>query len=149
MAKVIKIAISQNSKGQMGQMKEANSVEAVAGKGLVNDRYFEDNNEKRCQITLIQIENIDNYNKIYGTKIPAINFRRNIVTQDIKLNELLEKIFFIGEVKVIAHDLCRPCKYLQESLKQEHIIKEFVKKGGLRCEILNNGKIYVGDGIKY
>ena len=56
--------------------------------------------------------------------------------------------FFVGEVKGKAHDLCRPCKYLQETLRQDNIIKEFLQKGGLRCEILTGGKIFVGDNIK-
>ena len=55
MAKVFDIAISQNSKGKM---KSVNNVEAVAGKGIVNDRNFKENNSNRCQITLIEIENI-------------------------------------------------------------------------------------------
>ena len=62
---------------------------------------------------------------------------------------MIDKEFFIGEVKVKAHDLCRPCKYLQETLNQKNIIKEFLHKGGLRCEILIDGKILVGDKIKY
>ena len=53
-----------------------------------------------------------------------------------------------GKVKVKAHDLCRPCKFLQERLKQTDIIKEFINKGGLRCEILEDGEISVGDLIK-
>ena len=51
-------------------------------------------------------------------------------------------------MRVKAHDLCRPCKYLQESLNQKNLIKELLQKGGLRCEILTNGKIFVGDEIK-
>ena len=46
------------------------------------------------------------------------------------------------------HDLCRPCKYLQEILGKDNIIKEFLIKGGLRCEILISGNIAVGDEIK-
>ena len=57
--------------------------------------------------------------------------------------------FFIGKTKVKAHDLCRPCKSLQETLGQKNIIKEFLQKGGLRCEILTSGKISIGDIIKY
>jgi len=60
---------------------------------------------------------------------------------------LLNKEFYIGKVRVKAHDLCRPCKYLQELLKQNNIIKEFLHKGGLRCEILTSGKICIGDKI--
>ena len=146
MSQVIQIGIHA-SKGD--EVRAIDKVEAVKGMGLVNNRHFKENNEKKCQITLIEIENINYYNKISKTQIPSINFRRNIVTSGIRLNELLNKEFYIGKVRVKAHDLCRPCKYLQELLKQNNIIKEFLHKGGLRCEILTNGKIYIGDKITF
>ena len=146
MAKVFDIAISQNSKGKM---KSVDNVKAVAGRGIVNDRHYKENNSNRCQITLIEIENINYYNEKSTTSFLAKDFRRNIITEGVKLNQLIDKEFFIGEVKVKAHDLCRPCKYLQETLNQKNIIKEFLRKGGLRCEILIDGKILVGDKIKY
>tara|TARA_B100000029_G_scaffold307692_1_gene300454 strand:- start:1007 stop:1444 length:438 start_codon:yes stop_codon:yes gene_type:complete len=145
MSKVIQIAISENN-GET--MKNVDSVESIAGKGLLNDRHFKENNEKKSQITLIEIENINYYNGISGTSILPKDFRRNIITQGIKLNELLGSEFFVGKVKVKAHDLCRPCKYLEKSLNQKNFVKEFLRKGGLRCEILINGKIFVGDEIK-
>ena len=145
MSKVIEIAISENSHGIM---KNVDTVEAVVGKGLVSDRHFKENNNKKSQITLIEIENISHYNKISGTSILPKNFRRNIITKGIQLNELVGKEFSIGQVRVKAHDLCRPCKYLEDSLKQKNLLKEFLRKGGLRCEILTNGKIFLGDEIK-
>jgi len=146
MPKVIEIAISESS-GKT--MKSVDSVESIAGKGLLNDRHFKEDNEKKSQITLIEIENINHYNQISRTSILPKDFRRNIITEGIKLNDLIGSKFFIGKVKVKAHDLCRPCKYLQESLKQENLVKKLLRKGGLRCEILTNGKIFVGDEIKH
>ena len=61
---------------------------------------------------------------------------------------MVGKKLLIGKVKLKGIDLCRPCKNLQEILKQNNIIKEFLRKGGLRCEIINNGIINVGDLIK-
>ena len=145
MSKVIRIAISENPKGEI---KSVNNIKAIAGKGLVNEYHFKNNNNKRCQITLIEIENINYYNRKYGVSIPSIDFRRNIITEGIRLNELVGSEFSIGKVKVKAHDLCRPCKYLQESLKQKNIIREFLQKCGLRCEILIDGEIFVDDEIK-
>ncbi len=145
MPKVVEIAISESSKKVM---KNVDSVESIAGKGLLNDRHFKEGNEKKSQITLIEIENINHYNQITRTSILPKDFRRNIITEGIKLNALVGSEFFIGEVKVKAHDLCRPCKYLQESLNQKNLVKELLRKGGLRCEILTNGKIFVGDEIK-
>ena len=145
MGKVVEIGIAE-SKGE--KILSVNTVEVIKGKGLLKDRKFKENNEKDQQITLIEIENINHFNKISKTMIPAIDFRRNVITRNIKLNLLVGKEFFVGEIKLKAHDLCRPCKYLQEKLNQQNFIKEFIHTGGLRCEILSNGKISVGDIIK-
>ena len=145
MGKVVEIGIGYN-KG--GKIQNVNNVEAIMGQGLLNDRKFAKDNQKESQITLIEIENIYYFNNKYKTNIPPIDFRRNIITKDIRLNELIGKEIIVGNVKLKAHDLCRPCKYLQNKLKQNNFIKEFLRKGGLRCEILTNGNINVGDIIK-
>ena len=145
MGKVNEIGICKN-KGE--KLLSMDHVEAVASKGLVNDRKYKENNSKLGQITLIEIENINYFNSISKTNIPPISFRRNIITENVKLNDLVGKEFFVGNVKLKAHDLCRPCKYLQDKLKQNNLIKEFMRRGGLRCEILSSGKITVGDIIK-
>ena len=144
MGKVLEIGISENKSNKIVNVDE---VEAIKGKGLVGEKHFKEDNKKRSQITLIEIENINHYNKITGTRIPAINFLRNIITEGIRLNVLVGKEFFIGKVKVKAHDLCRPCKNLQESLQQKNTLKELLYTGGLRCEILSNGKIFINDQI--
>jgi len=36
---------------------------------------------------------------------------------------------------------------LTEMLDQKNILKEFMRKGGLRCQILSSSKITVGDKI--
>jgi len=38
--------------------------------------------------------------------------------------------------------------FIQKNLAQNNIIKEFLRKGGLRCEILTSANIKVGDEIK-
>ena len=148
MSIVIKICVAKKS-GK--EVQDVNSVKVIANKGIVNDRYFKDNNDKDIQITLIESEYIDNFNEISKTNIPYIDFRRNIITKGIRLNELVGKEILIGEVKIKGHRLCDPCKYLQDKLKQKNIFKNlsyFYKRGGLRCEIRSNGKISVNDKIK-
>ena len=130
MGKVVKIGIA-NIKGN--QIQNVNKVEALKGKGLQNDRKFSENNHEKRQITLIEIENINYFNNISKTNISPLDFRRNIITENIRLNDLVGKEFFVGNVKLKAHDLCRPCKYLQESLQQKNVVKEFLYTGGLRC----------------
>ena len=146
MGKVYEIGICKN-KGD--KILKINEVKAIAGNGLVNDRKSKENNTKLSQITLIEIENINYYNKISNSSIQPVDFRRNIITEDIRLNSLVGKEFFVGNVKLKGHDLCRPCKYLEKLLSQKNFIKELLYKGGLRCEILLSGKIVKGDRIKY
>ena len=84
----------------------------------------------------------------YGLNISYVDFRRNIITKDTKLNDLVGKKFMIGKVKVEGIDLCRPCRHLTEMLNQKNILKEFLRKGGLRCKILTSSEIHIGDRIK-
>ena len=145
MSKVLKLGITSNNNKKI---EEVDSFEVLANKGVVGDRHFSEYNDPYCQLTLIESENIDYYNTKYGLNIPYIDFRRNIVTQGVKLNELVDKKLQIGNVKVEGIDLCRPCKHLTEMLNQENIIKEFLRRGGLRCQILSSSKISIGDTIK-
>ena len=145
MSKIIEIGITGESNKEI---EKAKSIEVVSGKGIKGDRYFHDFNEEGNQLTLIESENIDYYNKTFNTNFKYLEFRRNLVTQNIQLNNLIGKKLSIGEIKIKAHDLCRPCKNLQEKLGKDNIIKEFLRRGGLRCEILNSGNITIGDNIK-
>ena len=146
MSKVFKLGISSENNQQI---KEVESIEVLANKGVVGDRHLNEFNDPYCQLSLIESENIDYYNIRYGLSIPYINFRRNIVTKGIRLNELVGKKFKIGIVEVEGIDLCRPCRHLTEMLSQDNIIKEFLRKGGLRCQILSSSKITIGDKIVY
>ena len=144
MGKVLEIGICKN-KGE--KILKVNNVDAIKGKGLLGDRKYKENNPKISQITLIEIENINYFNKVSNTKFQPIEFRRNIITEGVNLNDLINKEFLLGDVKLKGHDLCRPCKYLQNKLSQNNFVKELLNKGGLRCEILSTGKISVNDKI--
>ena len=145
MSKVLKLGITSNNNKKI---EEVDSFEVLANKGVVGDRHFSEYNDPYCQLTLIESENIDYYNTKFGLNIPYIAFRRNIITKGIKLNDLVGKKFLIGNVKVEGIDLCRPCKHLTEMLNQDNIPKEFLRRGGLRCQILSSSKIQVDDRIK-
>ena len=144
MSKVFKICITEES-GQ--DLEDIDSINVIANKGIKNDRYFSDDNNNDVQLTLIEKENIDYYNGISELKIPYINFRRNIITSGIQLNNLIGKELFVGNVKIKAHRLCDPCKYLQDKLNDKNLVKKLVNRGGLRCQILTDGIISVNDKI--
>ena len=145
MSRVLKLGLTNNNNQKI---KEVNSFDVIANKGVIGDRHFKDYNDPYCQLSLIESENIDFYNTKYGLNISYIDFRRNIVTKGVKLNNLVGKKFHIGNVEVEGIDLYRPCRHLNENLNQENIIKEFLRKGGLRCQILSSASIYINDLIK-
>ena len=144
MAEVFKLGIAAKNNQPI---KEVNSIEVLANKGIVGDRHFNDFNDPYNQLSLIESENIDEYNIKFGLDIPYINFRRNIITKGIQLNDLIGKKLQIGNVELEGVELCRPCRHLTEMLNQKNILKEFMRKGGLRCQILSSSKITVGDKI--
>jgi len=130
------------------KIDETNEIEVVAQKGILGDRHFHDHKDHKGQITLIEKENIDYYNNKYKTKIFYTDFRRNIVTEGIGLNSLIRKEIEIGTIKILPYELCRPCSHLEQMVNGKDIIKEFLRKGGLRCEVLVSGKVKIGDKIK-
>ena len=145
MSKVLKLGITGNNNKKI---IEVNSIDVLANKGIVGDRHFNEYNDPYCQLSLIESENIDYYNTKYGLNIPYTDFRRNVITKGIDLNNLIGKKLQIGNVKVEGIDLCRPCKHLTEMLNQGNILKEFLRRGGLRCQILSSSSISIGDEIK-
>ena len=145
MSKILKIGFT---KDHNKKIIETNEINLIAGKGVVGDRHFKDYNDPFNQLSIIESENIDEYNFKNELSIPYLNFRRNIVTKGIRLNDLVEKRIKIGSVNIEVIDLCRPCRHLSEKLVRNDIIKEFLRKGGIRCQIINDGKISLGDQIK-
>ena len=144
MSKVYKIGIVKNNNQKINDVE---SIDVVKDKGIVGDRHFNEFNDPYNQLSLIECENIDYYNNKYNLNIPYVDFRRNIVTKGIKLNDLVGKKIQLGNAIVEGIDLCRPCKHLSEKLNQDNIIKEFLRRGGLRCQILSSSNICIGDKI--
>ena len=145
MPEVIKIGITEKNNQKIQEVK---TIKVIANQGIVGDRHFKEFNDPFNQLSIIESENIDYYNIKYGLNIPYIDFRRNIITKGIKLNGLIGKKLKIGSVQVEGMDLCRPCRHLNESLNQVNVLKEFLRKGGLRCQILNSSNINIGDNIE-
>tara|TARA_B100000035_G_C20679376_1_gene413236 strand:+ start:87 stop:533 length:447 start_codon:yes stop_codon:yes gene_type:complete len=145
MSKILKIGITNSNNRKI---EEVSSIKVLANKGIVGDRHFKEFNDPYCQLSLIESENIDYYNIKYGLNIRYVDFRRNIVTQGISLNDLIGKKLLIGKAEVEVIDLCRPCRHLTEMLDQKNILKEFMRRGGIRCEILSSAQINIEDEIK-
>jgi hypothetical protein len=119
-------------------------ADARAGRGLEGDRYFEQRGTftnrygRGHDLTLIETEALDD--------LAPEDARRNIVTGGIDLNALVGMRFTIGEVECFGQRLCEPCAHL-ERLTKPGTLRALIHKGGLRADILTDGRIRAGDRI--
>jgi MOSC domain-containing protein YiiM len=126
-------------------------VVARAGAGLAGDRYSREAGtfskaSPTNQLTLVEEEALAAAARDYGLAIHGAETRRNLLTCGISLNHLVGREFRIGDVRVRGLKLCEPCAHL-EKLTGKEVIKALRHRGGLRAEILTDGRIKVGDVI--
>ena len=150
--KLLAIAIARQAKGTM---ENVDSIEAVAGEGLLGDRYgagigaaqFRGRRKPENEVTLIAREAIEAANDEFNYTIEHLDTRRNLLTEGAPLNELVGKKFCVGQAVLKGLELCEPCGYLE---KRTFVgIKAALKhRGGLRCCVVEGGKIEVGDVIQ-
>jgi len=135
-----------------GPIEPLESARAMAGRGIEGDRYsvgtgtFSDKPGTGRQVTLIEVEAVEDFEAESGVAFTAAEARRNIVTRGVRLNDLVGREFSIGEVRVLGCRLCEPCTHL-ERLTGKGVLKGLVHRGGLRAEFLTDGVIRVGDRI--
>ena len=117
-------------------------------KGIINDRYYENFKKKYEQVTLIESEKISYFNNKIKSKLNYKDFRRNIITTGIDLNNMINKKIQINNVVLKIHQLCQPCRYLQNKLNVDNLVKLMTNNGGVRAEIVQSGVISTFDEIK-
>lgn len=124
----------------------------IPGMGIAGDRYFgmaakkDPNAKPGREITLIEIEAIDAIRQEDGVQITPDQTRRNIVTRGVSLNDLVGRIFTIGNLQLRGIRLCEPCDYLANRT-DPRIKKSMSHRGGLRAEIITEGIIRLNDII--
>jgi MOSC domain-containing protein YiiM len=129
------------------------TVQLKTRKGIVGDRFFGFRPKQPGRnLTLIEWESIAEFNRTYQLTIPLDATRRNLVTEGVRLNDLVGKTFKIGQVECRGIEPCEPCKVMARhfpatSLSQSDIIRAFTDKGGIRVEVLGDGVVKLGDGI--
>jgi len=123
-------------------------VRAVAGAGLVGNRYFyaDGNAPPGRAVTLIAAEGVEVFVEETGISVTPAETRRNVLTRGIDVNALVGKRFRIGAVECVGVELCEPCAHL-ESMTKPGVLKGLVHRAGLNADVLNDGDIAVGDAV--
>ena len=124
------------------------AVDAVAGVGLAGDRnHREGGDSPGRDLTLIEAEEIEALARNHGIELAPGETRRNITTRGIRLNDLVGKEFWIGEVLARAVKINEPCQYLQDLIGKP-ILKPLAHRAGIRADLLTDGRISVGDRVE-
>ena len=117
------------------------AVDALAGKGLRGDRHFHQEGAAPGRaLTLIEAEALERVG------LSGAGSRRQVVVRGVRLNDLVGRRFRVGDVECLGVELCEPCLHLQQ-LTRPGIIKELIHRGGLNADVLNDGRISVGDAV--
>ena len=145
MGKIEAINISSTSEAETVYVNQAFLEK---NKGIVNDRYYNNFKHSMEQVTLIDKEEIDLFNYNITKKIDYKDFRRNIIVSGLNLIKCINKTILINDVKLKIHEICQPCKYLQDKLKTPELVKLLANKSGVRAEIITSGFIKVNDRVK-
>jgi MOSC domain-containing protein YiiM len=127
--------------GESDALRHVGSVSAIAGKGLEGDRHFNARGARPGgAITLIEAEVLEDV----GLSGPQS--RRQVVTRGVRLDDLIGRRFFVGEVECEGVEICEPCLHLQR-LTRPGIIDDLLHRGGLNADVVSSGTIAVGDTV--
>ena len=131
-------------------MEAVEEVEAQAGSGLCGDRYSNKTGYwtrvDECEVTLIESEDLERILQQTGIRIERGEHRRNLVTRNVRLEELEGRRFQIGEA-VLEYDRPRPpCKYI-ESITEPGMTRALVRNGGICARVVQSGVIRTQDLI--
>ncbi|HET9886328.1 MAG TPA: hypothetical protein VFR10_02355, partial [bacterium] len=98
-----------------GEIRLVDSARAIPGQGLEGDRNFRPQGVEKPEneVTLIEREAIEFLQREHGIALSGAQSRRNLLTCDVSLNDLVGRDFRVGEVKLRGIRLCHPCRHLE------------------------------------
>ena len=142
------------------RMQSHTTIKAIAGKGLEGDRYAlqrgswkakdEKEHKKKRNVTLIATEDIVAANLTRGDtlRFNPWDTRRNLLTINVALRELIGHVFQVGTVRMRAVEEATPCDRPDKLSGKIGFKRAFQGRGGILCEILSDGDISLGDRIE-
>jgi MOSC domain-containing protein YiiM len=141
----IYISPGHNYKGHHGRepdahpIQEVESVECVAGTGLVGDRYFNPKRDYKGQITFFSWEVYRQLCDQFGVadRTPMV-FRRNVIVEGADLNQLIGRQFELQGLVFEGVEECKPCYWMDRAFGPG-AEKAMAGQGGLRARIVKGG----------
>jgi MOSC domain-containing protein YiiM len=134
--------VGRHGKGRLDHgIEKVDTVECLAGRGIVNDRYLDHQEDFKGQITFFDWDVYDRIRR--QCNLPDLDpalFRRNVLTTGVDLNTLIGLRFKVQGIEFEGVEECRPCYWMDEAIAPG--AEDYLKgHGGLRARILNDGAL--------
>jgi MOSC domain-containing protein YiiM len=134
-------------------MVEHDALRAVAGAGIEGDRYatgagfWSYNPRHSSEVTFVECEALECVSAALGVPFTGRESRRNVVTRNVSLDELIGRRFRIDDAVFEGQRPCDPCGYLDELLAKQ-VRVHFEGRGGLRARIVRGAVFSAGSAIE-
>src|SRR5215469_16188070 len=140
--RLIGIFVGPKAEAPLNSLHE---VRAETGRGLEGDRYWSSQGtfwkpQSDFEVTLIEVESLEALAAEAGVVLEPREARRNLATRGVRLNDLVNRKFTVGEVTLLGIRLCEPCGHL-ERLTGRKLRPFLAGRGGLRAGIVKGGMI--------
>ena len=148
--------------GRSGEpMQSVTEVAGVAWRGLLGDRHCRPDPQTTLEpscgpsapshhavqdLSLVEAEVLDALRDEHGIELRGDETRRNVVTRGVRLNDLVGRQFWIGQLLCEGVELCEPCLSIQRQAGKP-VLKPLVHRGGLYARIVTGGTVRVGDTV--
>ena len=122
-------------------------AELRANVGLIGDRYA-----GHGIVSIIEAEAVEAFNESTGLSVSPDETGRNVVTRGIRLNDLVDRTFHLGEATLKGFELCEPCLVLGSRLatsavRPQDVVKAFTRSAGIRALVVVSGQVSPGDAV--
>ena len=136
------IWIKRMKRGPMDPVAEA---ELLAGRGIVGNA----NQGGKRQVTLIEQEVWEELMRNLDASLSPSARRANLMVNGVRLAQSNGRVLRVGSCRIQIYGETRPCEQMEDALPG---LREALKpnwNGGAYGEILDDGRIEVGDSVAW
>lgn len=133
-------------------MESVERVEAVEQGGLRGDRYFEGTGYysgiDECQVTLIEVEAIEEIKDEFDIDLTDGRHRRNVVVRGVSVHDLLGERFRVGDAVLKGTRPRPPCAHVERVAGEKGVARALKnRRGGICADVVEGGAIQLGHDL--